>query len=621
MKRGIALFILLMMVISINVNGAFYYPESSSQAVVVPEKTERINIVFDNSGHDHVKEGLGNVFLTSVIAEHSEVWLYPIAGSNPSIKIEPNRQCVEENFAKYSKASNELKSEDVIQTAINDLLASSYSSKRLFFMVDFGTSDKSVVYDYLKFTRTYPALYPDITFTVCYVAGSVLDGDYVDIPSGSLTGDGSNYDGIDGKYIEFILLRNGYAKCEATYDDELGYAKIDKGKADKNLFVLADDEGKYKWVGDEKVKGLYISGCAMGESKYSDYLSKNKIKGVALSYNQVIFETKRDDGSAYAAALFTLDGDAVNPDEEAIIIPVLNAADVEIYHRETPQSGICSKDTSYNSSYDKKITNLYKDEDSYSSNDRILKDESIFPESESVSEKNGGFNIGGILLGILKGILSVILWIIRFIFSLIPLALLIFFILFFTNPKFQANVKLKIHESKWANVYDSIEAYIIKIKENYFGGDRVKTTRSLDGKYDVFICKKTEDMQNGNSRASKIVRELTKRGIKCWLSEDAIDIGKDHEDVIPGAIRDTKMFIIFLSTRSIHSKQVISEFKTAKDMNKEILPVQIDDFDLFGKYENWKFRLQPYQKVDAFSSKDEDIKKIADKIEKRFRAL
>ena len=53
MKRGIALFILLMMVISINANGAFYYPESSSQAVVVPEERA---MQFEISGRSFLKK-------------------------------------------------------------------------------------------------------------------------------------------------------------------------------------------------------------------------------------------------------------------------------------------------------------------------------------------------------------------------------------------------------------------------------------------------------------------------------------------------------------------------------------------------------------------------------------
>ncbi len=608
MKRVISILLILLLVISVNVSAALYYPSNDGKSAAVAEKTERINIVFDNSGHDGVKTELISILQTAVIAEHSEVWIYPIAGSNPVIKVEPDREFVEANFTKYSKASNEFKPENVMETAINDLKNSPYSSKRLIFMMDLDTGSKNSNYGYWELIRTIPGQHPEVTFSFAYQGSLMIDKDSTDF---------SNYDSIDGSYLDFILLRNGYAQCEATYDKELGYAEIAKGKADKNLFVYADDSNTRQRIGDEYVKGLFLSGCVMEKSKYSDYLSKNKVKGVALSYNHIVAETDDDDGSAFAAALFTLDGDAVNPENEAIIIPVLNAGKVMIYHRETPQTGICSKDAVYDCSYDKKIPNLYKEEEQKLLGNTDKESAPEFPEEETSKEKSG-FNIISVLGAILKWILGIIVAIISFVFSLLPLTIVVLLVLFFYNEKFRSNVKLKFNDSKIAPVIEWLEGIFEKIKGDCFGGVRVRGTKNPKGKY-IFICKKTEDMANGNSRASKIVRELQRRGISCWLSEDSIPIGEDHEDAIPPAIQASSMFLIFLSTRSINSKQVISEFKTAKDKNKVILPVLIEDFDLLGKYENWKFRLQPYQMEKIFSSKDEDIKNIADKIEKRFR--
>ncbi|MBE7021469.1 MAG: toll/interleukin-1 receptor domain-containing protein [Ruminococcaceae bacterium] len=610
MKRGLSIFLILLVVISVNVSGALYYPSNDGKPATVAEKTERINIVFDNSGHDGVKTELINILYTAVIAEHSEVWVYPIAGSNPVIKVEPTKEFIEANFTKYSKASNEFKPENVMETAINDLKSSPYSSKRLIFMMDLDTGSKNSNYDYWKLLHSIPGVHPEVTFSFAYQGTSMIDKDHTDF---------SNYDSVDGDYLDFILLRNGYAQCEAAYDKELGYAEIAQGRADKNLFVYADDSNTRQRIGDEYVKGLFLSGCVMGKNKYSDYLSKNKVKGVALSYNHIVAETDDDDGSTFAAALYTLDGDAVNPEKEAIIIPILNAGHVKIYHRETPQTGICSKDAVYDCSYDKKIPNLYKEEDE---NPLVSTDKESVPEfpKEEASKEKSGFNIISVLGAILKWIVGIIVAIISFVFSLLPLTIVVFSGLFFSNEKFRSNVRLKFNDSKLAPVIEWLEGIYEKIKGEYFGGTkvRVRGTKNPKGKY-IFICKKTEDMANGNSRASKIVRELQRRGISCWLSEDSIPIGEDHEDAIPPAIQDSSMFLIFLSTRSIHSKQVISEFKTAKDKNKVILPVLIEDFDLLGKYENWKFRLQPYQMEKIFSSRDEDIKNLADKIERRFK--
>ncbi len=616
MKRTVSIFMLLLIALSVTCSGAWYYPAHDGKPAAEPVITERINIVFDNSGHDKVKDELKSIFLTAVIAEHSEVWIYPIAGSNPSVKVEPSREFAEANFIKYSKASNEFKQENVFETAINDLYASPYSSKRLIFMAELDTGNKNSLYDSINFFRNIVPAHPDIKFSYSYCGRSMMSNYYT-------ADDYPNLDTMDGSYMEYILTRNGYAKCESTYDRELGYAKIGAGKANKNLFVYTDDSGQRTRINDEYVKGLYLSGCVMGESNYSSYLSKNKVKGVAVSYNHVVAENEDDDGSTFAAALYTLDGEAVNPDTEAIIIPVLNAKDVEIYHKETPQSGKCSKNISYDASYDKKIPNLYKEEDddvSHSFVSKELKEKDTHSISETNTSDGKGFNILTLLGNILIWILGIIVGLLSFVVSMIPLALIIFFALYFLNEKFQSNVKLKFRESKIKPWFEKFENFVDKTRKDYFGGVKVRGTKNPKGRF-IFVCKKTEDMENGNSRASKIVRELQRRGIECWLSEDGIDIGEDHNVIIPRKIRECSLFLVFISTRSVNSQEVITEFKSAKDANKRILPVQIENFDLFKKYENWKFMLQPYQMHTVFSSKDDAVMNIADKIEKQFKDL
>ena len=52
----------------------------------------------------------------------------------------------------------------------------------------------------------------------------------------------------------------------------------------------------------------------------------------------------------------------------------------------------------------------------------------------------------------------------------------------------------------------------------------------------------------------------------------------------------------------------------AKEYKKPIVPVQIEQFDLFKMYPDWAYMLKQYQKTDLFSSKEEDVKAICDQI-------
>jgi len=79
--------------------------------------------------------------------------------------------------------------------------------------------------------------------------------------------------------------------------------------------------------------------------------------------------------------------------------------------------------------------------------------------------------------------------------------------------------------------------------------------------------------------------------------------------------------LLFVSPMSVKSSEVVSEIGTAKEHKKSIIPVQIEPFDLFKEFPNWAYMLKQYQKTELFSSKDEDIKALADQVESTFNNL
>lgn len=611
MKRFFSFFVLLMMLTSIACSAAWVYPEYTGVNKNAAEVNERINIVFDNSGHEYVKEMLINVLIAASAAENTDVWLYPIAGSNEAIKVEPTKEFVEKNFAKYTKSSNEFKEENILDKAVNELVSdTSVATKRLIMYVDGSTENIRSEYSMSGPIYNHMDSYPDVHFTMFNASGSVYSPFFSSYQR-------DNYEIVSGEELPgFVLVKNGYSACEATYAKESGVVTIDKGKADNNIFVLAIDEG-HDWEYHDDGEA-YLGGCAMGASTYKTYLAKSKVKGVAVSYNHIVAEYERDK-SSFAAALYTLDGDVVNPQEETICIPVKNASKVTVYHRETKGAGVCSADTAYKTSQDKDIVNVYAPEEGEeeSSGLGILSngDKEALDEVWDYSQEESGIK------KFFKGAKMVIGGIFRSIFTLLKILLVVGVIACLASGKVRSYLQLKILATKLGPLYEKL---IVKIKtmmkDISNAGRKIKGTADLNGKY-IFISKASADMIAPNNRIELVVCELEKRGIQCWTSEKGIKPGQNYNLILPEAIRKCALFLLFVSPMSVKSSDVVSEIGTAKEYKKSIIPVQIEPFDLFKQFPDWAYMLKQYQKTDLFQSKPDEIKALADYIEQTFNEM
>ena len=613
MKRVLSIFVLLLVLTSTVCSAAFVYPEYTGVNKNATKTTERINIVFDNSGHEYVKEMLVNVLIAASAAENTDVWLYPIAGSNETIKVEPTKEFVEKNFAKYTKSSNEFKEENMLDKAVEELVNdTSVTTKRLIMYVDDSTSNIRGEYSMGGSIYNHMDNNPDVHFTMFYASGGV----YAPFFSSEKR---NNYEIVSGEELPgFVLVKNGYSVCEATYTKESGVVTIDKGKADNNIFVLAVDEA-YDWEFYED-GDAFLGGCAMNASTYKSYLSKSKVKGVALSYNHIVAEHGRDK-SSFAAALYTLDGDSVNPLAETICIPVKNASKVTVYHRETKGAGVCSADATYKTAQDKDVVNVYASEETNSEKKNIemalgnASDRGALDEAWAYAQEESG------LKKFFKGAKMILGGILRSIFNLLKILLVVGIIACLASPKVRSYLQLKILATKLGPLYEKLIVRIkTTIKDISNAGRKIKGTADLNGKY-IFISKASADMIAPNNRIELVVCELEKRGIQCWTSEKGIKPGQNYNLILPEAIRKCTLFLLFVSPMSVKSSDVVSEIGTAKEYKKNIIPVQIEPFDLFKQFPDWAYMLKQYQKTDLFHSKPDEIKQLADYIEQMFNEI
>lgn len=608
MKRFFSFFVLLMMLTSVVCSAAGVYPEYTGVNKNSVEVTERINIVFDNSGHEYVKSMLTNTLIAAAAAENTDIWIYPIAGSNEPIKVEPTKEFVEKNFAKYTKSSNEFKPENIVEKAVEDLRNdTTVSNKRFILYVDNATYQVRGEYNDSRL-ESYMTDNPEIMFSTVSSVG------YVDYNSNYYGK--SNYEYLSNNNLyQFLLVKNGYSECEAVYSDEAGLVTIEKNKADNNLFVLATNEDN-NWNGREG--DAYLSGCAMDADTYKSYLSKSKVKGVALSYNHVVADYGTHK-SGFAAALYTLDGDVVNPQTETICIPVKNASKVTVYHRETKGAGVCAADTTYKTTQDKDIVNVYAPEEGEEANSGLgilsSKDKEALDEVWDYSQEENGVK------KFFKGAKMVIGRIFSSIFTLLKILLVVGIIACLASGKVRSYLQLKLLATKLGPLYEKL---VVKIKtiirDVSNAGRKVKGTADLNGKY-IFISKASADMIAPNNRIELVICELEKRGIQCWTSEKGIKPGQNYNLILPEAIRKCALFLLFVSPMSVKSSDVVSEIGTAKEYKKSIIPVQIEPFDLFKQFPDWAYMLKQYQKTDLFQSKPDEIKALADYIEQTFNEM
>ena len=303
---------------------------------------------------------------------------------------------------------------------------------------------------------------------------------------------------------------------------------------------------------------------------------------------------------------------------------MINAENVSIYQKESKGAGVCSAETVYNTEQDKKVTNKYYVEpepeaETVKKSESKSESKNIFSLTKQTVKNNK--NSESIISKIFSVVLKVIKVILAIILTLLRLLIFAFIIGLIASKKFRAYIQLKILSSKYGPYYEKYSTKIRQIiKDIIDSGKKIKGDADLNTKF-MFISKASADMATPNNRIELLIGELEKRGISCWLSEKGIKPGQNYNVVLPEAIRKCSLFLLFVSTMSVKSSEVISEISTAKEYKKNIIPVQIEPFDLFGEFTDWSYMLKPYQKTDLFNSKPDEVKQLADYIEQMFNNL
>lgn len=125
-------------------------------------------------------------------------------------------------------------------------------------------------------------------------------------------------------------------------------------------------------------------------------------------------------------------------------------------------------------------------------------------------------------------------------------------------------------------------------------------------KYDAFISFSFKDQDI----VENVVNELeNKYGISCWTCLEYVKSGQSYKELIPNAIKNSCVTVVFISKDSVVSTEVPKEVGIALKREKTVIPFLLDNSEYQGKLE---YDLEGVNYIDATKEPfEERIKDLA----------
>jgi TIR domain len=124
----------------------------------------------------------------------------------------------------------------------------------------------------------------------------------------------------------------------------------------------------------------------------------------------------------------------------------------------------------------------------------------------------------------------------------------------------------------------------------------------------VFISHTRAD----RTSAGTVCEALEARGIACWMAERDIPLGRNYGDVIPQAIRASKVMLLIFSEAANASEEIKKEVVLANKSNVVVIPLRVEPVEPRDAYE---YELLARQWIDLFDDRDKAIDRLVRQIE------
>ncbi len=126
-------------------------------------------------------------------------------------------------------------------------------------------------------------------------------------------------------------------------------------------------------------------------------------------------------------------------------------------------------------------------------------------------------------------------------------------------------------------------------------------------KKDVFISYSSKDFDKVNN----VKHILETNGITCWMAPQSIPAGSSYAKEIPTAIRNCKVFLLMITSKSQESQWVPKELSLALSEHKYVLPFVIEDCSLTDIF---NFFLTDVQRYYAFEVRSDSLRELIERI-------
>ena len=122
-------------------------------------------------------------------------------------------------------------------------------------------------------------------------------------------------------------------------------------------------------------------------------------------------------------------------------------------------------------------------------------------------------------------------------------------------------------------------------------------------KYDIFISYSSKD-----NLPIEICRQLERRGARCWIAPRDIPKGSPYARSIMEGLCNSDVFLVFISSNSLYSEDVLNEVDNAHSMHKTMIPVFIENVPLNAEF---SYYLKRKQWVNCFENSSTCVNELA----------
>ncbi|GAN67750.1 toll/interleukin-1 receptor domain-containing protein [Acetobacter orleanensis] len=114
--------------------------------------------------------------------------------------------------------------------------------------------------------------------------------------------------------------------------------------------------------------------------------------------------------------------------------------------------------------------------------------------------------------------------------------------------------------------------------------------------------------------AKKLVNDIEKRGLKCWMSCRDILPGEDYQSAIVKAMDQSVAMLLLFSGNANRSKEIAKELALASLRNKPVIPARIEDILPTGAFE---YQMTNAQFIDLFHNYGDALDRLCDALRRQ----